>query len=85
MHLTAGTNYVPRQYGGRVLLLRTRGQPLFSSLDPQYGWSKLALGGLEVRIIPGAHEHIFIEPNVRVLAREIKTALANLTITKATQ
>ena len=84
MHLTAGTNYVPKPYGGRVLLLRTRGQPFFSSLDPQYGWSKLALGGLEVRIVPGAHERIFMEPDVQVLAGEVKTAIAN-SITKATQ
>ena len=77
LHLTAGSNYVPRPYGGRVLLLRTRGQPLLCSLDPHYGWGKLALGGLETRIVPGAHEHIFMEPEVQVLAREVNAALSN--------
>ena len=77
LHLTAGTNYVPKPYGGRVLLLRTRGQPFFCSFDPQYGWGKLVLGGLEVRVVPGAHERIFMEPDVQILAREVKAALAN--------
>jgi len=75
-HLTAGVNYVPHPYGGRVLLLRTRGQPFFCSLDPQYGWSELVLGGLEVRTVPGAHERIFMEPDVQVLASEVQAALA---------
>jgi thioesterase domain-containing protein/acyl carrier protein len=76
LHLNAGVNYVPHPYGGRVLLLRTRGQPFFCSLDPQYGWGELVLGGLEVRTVPGAHERIFIEPDVQVLALEVKAALA---------
>lgn len=75
MHLTAGANYVPKPYGGRALLLRTRGQPVFCSFDPQYGWGKLVLGGLEVRTVPGAHEHIFMEPEVQVLAGEVNQAL----------
>ncbi|HKQ40430.1 MAG TPA: HAD-IIIC family phosphatase, partial [Verrucomicrobiae bacterium] len=76
LHLTAGATYVPKPYGGRVLLLRTRGQPFLCSFDPQYGWGKLALGGVEVRIVPGAHERIFMEPDVQILAREVKAALA---------
>ncbi|HTD87909.1 MAG TPA: alpha/beta fold hydrolase, partial [Candidatus Binatia bacterium] len=76
MHLTAGATYVPKPYGGRVTLLRTRGQPFFCSFDPQYGWGNLALAGLEVRIVPGAHERIFMEPDVQILAREVKAALA---------
>jgi FkbH-like protein len=75
LHLTAGANYVPKPYGGRVLLLRTRGQPFLCSFDPHYGWDKLVAGGLEVRIVPGAHERIFMEPEVQVLAREVKAAL----------
>ena len=75
LHLTAGAAYVPKPYGGHVLLLRTRGQPFLCSFDPKYGWSGLALGGLEVRIVPGAHERIFMEPDVQVLAREVKAAL----------
>lgn len=75
LHLTAGTNYKPREYGGKVLLLRTRGQPLLCSFDPQYGWGQLARGGLEVRIISGAHEKIFIEPDIQMLAGELRRAL----------
>jgi FkbH-like protein len=77
LHLAAGTNYIPKPYGGRVLLLRTRGQPFFCSFDPQYGWGSLVRSGLEVRVVPGAHERIFIEPDVQVLAQEVNAALAN--------
>lgn len=77
MHLTAGATYTPKPYGGRVLLLRTRGQPFVCSFDPQYGWGKLVLGGLDVRIVPGAHERIFMEPAVQILAQEVKRALAS--------
>jgi thioesterase domain-containing protein len=79
MHLSAGANYVPKPYGGRALLLRTRGQPVLCSLDPQYGWGKLVLGGLEVRTVPGAHEHIFMEPKVQALAKEVSEALRRST------
>lgn len=75
MHLTAGANYHPKSYRGRVLLLRTRGQPFFCSFDEQYGWGKFILGGLEVRTVPGAHERIFMEPDVQVLAHAVSAAL----------
>jgi len=75
LHLAAGSRYVPKPYAGKVWLLRTRGQPFFCSLDPKYGWGELAQGGVEVRIISGAHEKIFIEPDIRSLGRELRDAL----------
>ena len=75
-HLSAGANYRPGPYGGPVVLLRTRGQPVLCSLDPQYGWGELAQGGVEIRLIPGAHEKIFVEPDVRGLAIELQKVLA---------
>ncbi|HUR45836.1 MAG TPA: HAD-IIIC family phosphatase [Candidatus Saccharimonadales bacterium] len=75
VHLKAGSSYVPKAYPGRVTLIRTRGQPFFCSLDPKYGWSELAEGGVDVRIIPGSHEKIFVEPDVKFLAQTLDLCL----------
>src|SRR5262249_28658646 len=76
VHLEALIAHVERPYGGRVVLLRTRGQPLFCSLEEDFCWSKLVNGGVTVRYIPGSHENIFMEPNVRVLASELAGLIA---------
>ncbi len=73
-HIRALIDYFPQTYPGKVTLLRSRGHPLFSSYDPQYGWGKLA-GEVEVQAVPGAHESILEEPHVRVLAEKLKECL----------
>jgi thioesterase domain-containing protein len=75
IHLDALVKHVSRPYRGRVTLFRTRGQPLFCSLDSDFGWGELVKGGVDVRIIPGSHESIFMEPAVKSLADELKTCL----------
>jgi amino acid adenylation domain-containing protein/FkbH-like protein len=76
LHLQAITDHIEREYGGRLVLLRTRGQPIFCSLEDDFCWGKLAKGGVEVRQIPGSHENVFIEPNVRFLAKELEDSLS---------
>ncbi len=75
LHLRAGADYVPGRYPGRVTLLRTRAQPLLCSFDPSCGWGDLA-EGVEIRMVPGSHENIFMEPDVQSLAEHLKTYLA---------
>ena len=43
---------------------------------PDYGWSALAAGGVEVVPVPGTHHTLFDEPNVGTLARAVEHALA---------
>jgi aspartate racemase len=43
--------------------------------DPQFGWSKLAAGGLEVHHVPGDHIGILKEPHVQVLAEKLRDCL----------
>jgi FkbH-like protein len=76
IHLRALTNHIERPYPGAVTLIRTRGQPLFCSFEEDFCWSKLAKGGVSVDRIPGSHENIFIEPNVKSLAARLETCLA---------
>ena len=68
-------NYQPRRYTGRLTLFRARMQPFFSSHDPHKGWSRIGVGGVEVRNIPGNHLGMLQEPHVEVLARELRACL----------
>jgi amino acid adenylation domain-containing protein len=68
--------YVPKPYPGRVTLFRARTRSLFDQSPTDLGWSRLAQGGVDVRIIPGHHESILREPHIQMLARELKEALA---------
>ena len=44
--------------------------------DPQYGWGELARE-VRVRMIPGSHENIFLEPDLSSLANELQKCLAD--------
>ncbi|HZV33479.1 MAG TPA: HAD-IIIC family phosphatase, partial [Verrucomicrobiae bacterium] len=75
IHLDILVRHVSQPYNGKVTLFRTRGQPVFCSLEEDFGWGRLARDGVDLRIIPGAHESIFIEPNVRMLAQKLNECL----------
>jgi amino acid adenylation domain-containing protein/FkbH-like protein len=76
IHLRALTNHVEQQYPGAVTLIRTRGQPFLCSFEEDFCWSRLAKNGVSVKRIPGSHENIFIEPNVKSLAARLEACLA---------
>ena len=74
-HDRALMRYRPPAFGGKVALYRVRGQSLFGIHDEDNGWSKLAQGGVEVRMIGGAHRNILEKPHVNLLAKELKATL----------
>ena len=74
-HWQAMLRYAPQPYSGRITLFRSRKQPLMR-FDPTLGWGDFSRGGLTVNIIPGTHEEMLEEPNVHVLATELKALLA---------
>jgi thioesterase domain-containing protein len=67
--------YVPRVYPGRVTLFRARLQPIFRPQARDMGWRTLALGGVDVKVVPGNHSGMLQEPHVRVLAQELSAYL----------
>ncbi len=75
LHLNAALLHVSRPYPGRVTLFRTKGQPLFCSLENDFCWGRLAAGGVDIRLVPGSHESIFMEPAVQFLAAELNACL----------
>lgn len=75
-HLHARESYRPKPYPGKLTLFRVRGMRLFGPYDAKLGWEKLVTGGVEVRMVPGAHYNILARPYVNVLAAELKASLA---------
>lgn len=70
-----GRAFVPPTWPGRLTLFRVRRQPLRRVRDPQMGWGSRALGGVDVRVIPGGHTTFLREPHVRELAADLRRRL----------
>ena len=70
----AAINYRPKPWPGPITLFRASVQP-----DPRLpwdlGWSRLAEGGVETYELPGDHDLVFREQNIRVLAQQLRTRL----------
>jgi thioesterase domain-containing protein len=70
----AAINYHPKPWPGPVTLFRASAQP-----DPRLpwdlGWTPLAEGGVEVYELPGDHDLVFREENIRVLAEQLRAHL----------
>jgi hypothetical protein len=71
----AASAYVPKRYAGRVACIVAIGDDGEANRDLGLGWQTVAGGGLEVRVVPGNHETFRQEPNVRILAKELKDLL----------
>jgi surfactin family lipopeptide synthetase A len=71
----AASAHRPQPYDGRITLFLCTERPPETGCDGQFGWGKLAAGGLEVYDIPGNHKTIFLEPNVDVLAARLGACL----------
>jgi len=76
--LAAVRNYLPRTYPGPLVLFRAAEEDPISVQDlenagwdptePTYGWSSMATEPVKVHFVPGTHETIGQEPDVRILA-----------------
>jgi amino acid adenylation domain-containing protein len=71
----AGQRYQPRPYPGALVFLKASegaGETAdHCNRDGAYGWASLVEGPLTVADVPGTHETIVLEPNVRELARTL--------------
>lgn len=71
----AANQYVIEPYSGKVTLFRVRDKSLDSLHDPYAVWYELARAGVELREISGDHLSMLKEPQVRLLAQELRDAL----------
>ena len=72
-------SYVPKSYPARITFFAAR-ETLYSGrpdVEPGFGWSQLAAGGLEMHEIPGDHLSILKEPHVRLLAEKLSSCIDN--------
>ena len=74
-HVRANGLHQASVYHGKVTLLRTLGHPFDCNYDPLCGWADYAKGGITVKVLPGLHESLLEEPQVRLAAKELKTLL----------
>ncbi len=66
--------YTYRPYPGKLTLFRVTERPDFVHTDVTAGWREYA-SEVEVRDVPGTHGTLLNEPNVQVLACELKACL----------
>jgi len=73
----ATIGYDPAPYAGAIsLFVAGEKQPEEAAYpDLIEGWRNLALGGLEVFSVPGKHHEIGREPNVQVLAAQLRSCI----------
>lgn len=69
--------YIPKPYTGDILALLAAEAPDGSPRDPRRGWAKLA-PQLEVIKVPGRHDTVVREPQVKGLAQSINQRLAQI-------
>jgi thioesterase domain-containing protein len=68
--------YQPTAYTGEAMLFRaSTGFVLGSDVGRLNGWEGLVLGNIEVNECPGDHTSMCEQPNVRVLARRLRSYL----------
>jgi thioesterase domain-containing protein len=81
-HMQALRQYSGGAYKGRVSLFRVKHQTfnrtVFGDLDLDYGWGRLARGGVDVRFVDGAHRNINLMPYVPSLASELTDCLESV-------
>jgi len=73
----ARKSYIPKPYSGNILAILAAEAPDGSPRDPRRGWMKLA-PQLEVIKVPGRHDTVVREPQVRDLAKSINQRFSQI-------
>jgi thioesterase domain-containing protein len=71
----ATKRYVARPYSGRITLFRASKQGVHIVPDPDLGWTRIAVGGLDVYEVPGHHGALVYEPRAGALAAQLARCL----------
>jgi len=71
--------YVPKSYRGEVTLFRASERRATDSSGRDMGWKRLALGGVEIREVPGDHVKMMLPPRVGILAQQLRECIDRAT------
>jgi thioesterase domain-containing protein len=74
-NVNAASMYSPETCAGRVTLFRAA-ERMGSNLTDHEGWNELAKE-VDVHLIPGDHFTMLRQPNVRILAQQLKGCIEN--------
>lgn len=70
-------NYRPVPYEGNMTLLRAQDQPDAAwAHRPTFGWDLYVREGVDLHTIPGHHDNIIAEPQVRELAAKLRESIS---------
>jgi aspartate racemase len=72
------SSFVPSTYDGRITVFRVPNQPATRIRSNSLGWESRSTGGVDVEIVPGGHETLLREPNVKVLASRLTDILTEI-------
>jgi non-ribosomal peptide synthetase component F/thioesterase domain-containing protein len=75
VNIYAAGQYVPRPCASRLTIFRSRPTFKTSVDDDTIGWAPYALAGVDSYEIPGTHDDITSEPNVRAVAEKLQSCL----------
>ncbi len=67
--------YAPRAYAGRLALFLPAGTSTWPHRDRRLDWRRLALGGCEVRVVPGEHDAALLEPHAAATAAALRDCI----------
>ncbi|MDB6131737.1 MAG: non-ribosomal peptide synthetase [Verrucomicrobiales bacterium] len=73
-NLNALDGYESHKYAGKIILFNAAIQDPAVIPDPNYGWKSL-VKQIERHIVPGDHDTILMEPNVKLLAKQLERCL----------
>jgi thioesterase domain-containing protein/acyl carrier protein len=73
----AASSYKPKALACTTVMFRGKDWPIASAGDPYFGWRELLTGRSETYEVPGDHVGIFREPNVKILAEQLRACLHN--------
>jgi thioesterase domain-containing protein/acyl carrier protein len=71
----AGWSYRPSSYPGRITLFRATAAGAATGQHLDWGWNRVAAGGVESHAVPGEHVTIMQEPNVQALSLQLTACL----------
>jgi thioesterase domain-containing protein len=72
----AAARYTLVPYEGRVVLFTARDKgPAFAHVGPDMGWAPYVDGTIDVHRVPGSHDDVMQEPNVRALVDRLQSEL----------
>jgi thioesterase domain-containing protein len=74
-NMAAYQEYQLATYSGRLTLFRARETSVGWSTDPDRGWRRIAVEGLEIHEVPGDHISMLEEPQVCGLAERLRECL----------